>query len=478
MGSSANVILETSCQPFAYLLPFCHLKYYLMKHRISLLAITATLPFISARAENWPSWRGPHQDGSSPDTGLPAKFSKTEGVKWAAEVPSISASVPVVWGDKVFITAPLMAEKQLVGLCYDAKTGKELWRRVVSEGGLQWDNKSNLASPSPVTDGKQVFFLFADAVIASFDMDGKQLWKRDIKETHGAFATQWTYGSSPALDGGKLYIQVLQRNETFDFQGFAKGTPGKDMTSYILALDPSTGEDLWKHLRPTPALVESLEAFSSPVFADYAGKRIMLISGGDTLTLHDAATGKEQARLATWNLAGEGYNKFFRLVPSPVVGDGVALVCAPKNSPVFAMSLDSKGTDVKPLWTSDPKAVTTDVSTPAFYKGKFYVLDSNRRSLSCVEPKTGKVIWTGDTGSKSKFESSPTVADDKVYMTNFWGDVYVAKAGGDAFELLSLNEMGNGTKPNGDAASCRSSIAISNGCLFIRTQDKLYCIGQ
>ena len=70
------------------------------------------------------------------------------------------------------------------------------------------------------------------------------------------------------------------------------------------------------------------------------------------------------------------------------------------------------------------------------------------------------------------------MADDKVYMTNFWGDVYVANAGGDSFELLSVNEMGNGTKPNGDAASCRSSIAVSNGCLFIRTQDKLYCIGQ
>ena len=105
------------------------------------------------------------------------------------------------------------------------------------------------------------------------------------------------------------------------------------------------------------------------------------------------------------------------------------------------------------------------------------MLDSGRRTLSCLEPKTGKVIWTGETGSKSKFESSPTIADGKVYMTNFWGDVYVAKAGGDTFELLSVNEMGDGTKPNGDAKSCRSSIAAANGHLFIRTQDKLYCVG-
>lgn len=441
-----------------------------------LLALALAAPF--ARAENWPNWRGPNQDGSSKEKNLPAKFSPTEKVKWAADVPAISASVPVVWGDKVFLTAPIKEERKLVGLCYDAKTGKELWRKAVSEGGLQWDNKSNLASPSPVTDGERVVFLFADAVAASFDLSGNLQWKRDFKETHGAFATQWTYGSSPTLDGGKLYIQVLQRNETFEFQGFPKGTPGKDMTSYVLAVDPATGKDIWKHLRPTQAAVESLEAFSSPVFCDHNGKRVMLISGGDTLTLHDAATGDEYARIATWNLPGDGYNKFFRLVPSPVVGDGIALVCAPKKSPVFAMSLDSKGKDVAPLWTSDSKVVSSDVSTPAYYEGSFYVLDSDRRTLSRVEPKTGKVIWTGDTGSKSKFESSPTVADGKVYMTNFWGDVYVAKAGGDSFELLSVNSMGNGSKPNGDAASCRSSIAVSNGCLFIRTQDKLYCVGE
>ena len=448
-----------------------------MKFPLHTLLLAITLISSAAHAENWPGWRGPNQDGSSPEKGLPAKFSKTDGVKWAAELPGLSASVPVVWGDKVFITAPIDAEKKLLGLCYDAKTGKELWRKVIFEGDLQWDNKSNLASPSPVTDGDRVIFLFANAIAASYDLAGNLQWKRDFTQTHGAFATQWTYGSSPALDGGRLYIQVLQRNEPFEFQGFPKCTPGKDMTSYILALDPATGKDLWKQLRPTPAQVESLEAFSSPVFADHGGKRIMLISGGDTLTLHDAASGKEYARLATWNLAGEGYNKFFRLVPSPVVGAGIALVCAPKNSPVFAMPLDSKGNDVQPLWTSDPKVVTSDVSTPAFYEGKFYVLDSGRRTLSCIEPKTGKVIWTGETGSKSKFESSPTVADGKVYMTNFWGDVYVAKAGGDTFELLSVNEMGDGTKPNGDAKSCRSSIAAANGHLFIRTQDKLYCVG-
>ena len=160
-----------------------------------------------------------------------------------------------------------------------------------------------------------------------------------------------------------------------------------------------------------------------------------------------------------------------------VAGDGIALACAPKKNPVYAVKLGGKGT-AELAWTSDPKEASSDVSTPAFHDGKFYILDSDRRSLSCLEAKTGRLIWQGDLGSKAKFEGSPTVADGKVYMTNFWGQVYVAKAGGDKFELLAVNEMGDGSKPNGDASSVRSSIAAVNGALYIRTQDKLFCVGR
>lgn len=443
----------------------------------SLLALA--LITTAVRGENWPNWRGPNQDGSSAETGLPVKFSTTEGVKWAADVPGTSASVPVIWGDHLFITAPIPAEKKLVGLCYDKQSGKEKWRTVISEGeDVQWDDKSNLASPSPATDGERVYFLFANAVAAACDFSGKIVWKRDFKETHGAFGTQWTYGSSPTIDSGKLYIQVLQRNEAFKFQDkFEKGTPGKDMSSYVLALDPATGNDIWKVIRPSLATLESLEAFSSPVFTTHQNKRLMLISGGDTLTIHDAGTGKEQSRIATWNPPGDGYNKFFRLVPSPVVGAGVALVCAPKNSPVFALSLDAQG-ETAALWQTEPKGVTSDVPTPAFYKGKFYVLDGGKKLLSCLEPATGKVLWTGELGGKTKFESSPTVVDDKVYCINFWGEVYVAKANTDTFELLAVNEMGNGSKPNGNADSVRASISVSDGSLFIRNQEKLFRVGK
>ncbi|MCB1225747.1 MAG: PQQ-binding-like beta-propeller repeat protein [Verrucomicrobiales bacterium] len=444
-----------------------------MKNRSVLFALIALTSPISGSAADWPNWRGPNQDGSTQASQLPAEFSKEQNVRWSAVVPGSSASCPVVSGGRVFLTAPVAEEEKLVGLCYDAKTGKELWRATIAHG-LRWDDKSNMANPSPTCDGERVVFLFSNAKMATFDYDGKLLWERDFTESHGAFATQWTYGSSPLLDGGKLYLQVLQRNEVFDFQGFTKGTAGKDTSSYILAVDPATGKDLWKVVRPTEAVSESQEAFSSPVVTTHDGKRVLLITGGDCITGHDAETGLELWRWGTWN---EERIPHWRLVPSAVAGDGIVLACAPKKNPVYAFKLGGSGT-AEVAWVSDAKEVSSDVSTPLFYDGRFYVLDSDRKALACVEPKSGEVIWRGELPSRAKLEASPTAADGKIYCVNFWGEVFVVKAGGDEFQLLHTADMGDGSKPGGNDASVRATIAIADDCLFIRTQDKLYCVGQ
>ncbi len=437
------------------------------------LALASTAPL---QAGNWPNWRGPNQDGSSDEKNLPAKFSKSENVKWAADLPGLSASVPAVWGDSVFVTAPKYEEQKFYGICLDAKTGKQRWSKALAEGS-KWDKSSNLASPSPVTDGERVMFFFATGDLVCFDFQGKELWKRQLAKDHGSFATQWTYSSSPVLDGGKLYIQVLQRNEAFEFQGVKKGVEGSPNDSYILAIDPATGKDLWKVIRPSDAMMETREAFSTPVFTTYKGQREMLVTGGDCITGHDAATGKELWRWGNWN---PDLNKNLRLVPSPVAADGVAVVCSPKKRPVFGvkMGLNGKLSDSDLAWTSDPKEFSSDVSTPLVYQGHLYVLSSDYKKLSCVEPQTGKVLWTGETGSRAKFEASPTAGDGKIYMTNFWGEVYVVAANPEKFELLNVADMGNGSKAQGTDGSIRCSIPIANGCLFIRVQDKLYCVGS
>ncbi len=442
-----------------------------MRAPIFTLLIAALAGF--ANAADWPQFRGPNQDGSSPEKGLPEKFSKTEGVKWSAPMPGPAASVPAVFGDNVFVSSSDPANKKLLAICLDAKNGSVKWSKSVADG-YQHDTSSNLASPSPSTDGERAYFYYGTGLLAAYDFSGKEVWTRDLMKDYGRFGTQWTYSSSAVLDGGKLYVQVLQRNHPFQFQTMEKGDPNGKNESYILALDPKTGKEIWRHVRASDAAEESLEAFSSPSFTTHAGKRIMLISGGDTLTGHDAESGAELWRLASWNPSKISH---WRLVPSPVAGDGVALVCAPKNNPVFAASLDSKG-DVKPLWESNPKEATSDVSTPAFYEGKFYVLDSGRKTLACVEPKTGKVIWQGELPSKAKIEASPSAADGKIYATNFWGEVFVVKAGGDKFELLNVADFGNDSKATRGDSVVRSGIAIANGNLFIRVQDRLYCVGK
>lgn len=458
---------------FGVLAPFRHFK------TMTSRPLSAVAVFIAATAfaGNWPNWRGPNQDGSSDEKNLPEKFSKTAGVKWAADVPGMAASCPVVWGDSVFLTAPIASEGKLAALCYDAKTGKEKWRKLVAEGS-KWDANSNLANPSPTTDGERVGFLFSNAQLACFDFAGKELWTRDLTQTHGAFGTQWTYASSPLLDGGRLYIQVLQRDGVFVFQGVQKGTPGKDMSSYLLALDPLTGKDLWKVIRPSTAAVETLESFSTPVAHTHEGAKQLLITGGDCITGHDPSTGKELWRWGNWN---PDKNNFLRLVPSAVAGDGIAVVCAPKKRPAFGVPLGRSGqlSDGDLAWTSQPDEATSDVSTPAFYQGHFYLVDSDRKAIACIVPKTGKVLWRGELPSKAKIESSPVIADGKLYVVNFWGEVFVVKASPEKFELLHTAAMGDGSQQTkGTEASVRATIALANGSLYIRAQDKLYCVGK
>ena len=150
------------------------------------------------------------------------------------------------------------------------------------------------------------------------------------------------------------------------------------------------------------------------------------------------------------------------------------LACAPKGSPVYAFKAGAKGTvdDSWIAWKSSEKEVSSDVATPLFYKGRFYILNGEKRIISRVEPVSGKVEWTGDLQSRIKIEASPTGADDKIYFQNFRGEVFVVAAA-EQFNLIKVIPMGD----DGDD-QLRSSVAVSQGDLFIRTGHKLYCVGN
>ena len=419
-----------------------------------------------ASAENWPHWRGPHFDGSSTETGLPGDFSKTNNVKWIANMPGPSAATPVIWGDRVFVSSTDLRTKTLRAMALDRKTGKELWNYEVGIG-FNRDNYSNFSSSSPTTDGKLVYFLYGTGDLVALDFSGKKIWAHSMENDYGQFAYQWTYGASPTLFDGKLFVQVLQRNVPVHGRGRKDG-PGD---SYLLALDPKTGKELWKHIRPTEAVGESQEAYSTPIPFEHNGRTGILITGGDCISAHDSNGGKELWRWGSWNPERITH---WRLVPSPLAGEGVALVCAPKDSPVFAVKLSSKGNldDSALAWTSKEREISSDVCTPLFYKNKFYVLNGDRNTIARIEPKSGKAEWIGSLGARVKIESSPTGADGKIYFQNFRGDVFIVAAA-DEFKLLKTISMGDA-----DDDRLRASIAISQGNLFIRTGSKLYCVGK
>jgi outer membrane protein assembly factor BamB len=288
-----------------------------------------------------------------------------------------------------------------------------------------------------------------------------------VQKDFGEFAFLWTFSTSPLLHDGKLYMQVLQRDTPVSGRGRKDG-PNE---SYLLALNPANGELLWRVVRPSEAVSESREAFSSPIPFEPNGRKEILVSGGDCLTGHDAATGKELWRWGTWNPSKIGH---WRLVPSPVAGDGIILACAPKGDPIYAVKAGANGTlkQDEIAWKSEERSkISSDVPTPLFYDGDFFVLSDVRKALSRVEPKTGKVKWSIDTPGRKKYESSPTAADGKIYIMNFAGDVTVVEAADG--KILRTVPMGD----EGDDLT-RASVAVAQNQLFIRTNKRLYCVGK
>jgi len=432
-----------------------------------LLLLTGCLAAVSTMAENWGQWRGPLFNGSTSEKGLPTEWSKTENIAWSLDMPGASAATPIVWGDRVYVSSVDSAARSLLAICVDRRSGKVLWQHKVADG-FGRDEKSNYSSPSPATDGTRVIFFYGSGDLAAFECaSGNKLWARNLQKEHGEFAFQWTFSTSPLLYGGKVYMQVLQR----DVPVGGRGSRDKPNESYLLALNPATGEQLWRVIRPSEAVAESREAFSTPVPFEQNGRKEILIAGGDCLSGADPETGNELWRWGTWNPTKIGH---WRLVPSPVAGGGVILACAPKGDPIYAVKAGGSGNldDSALAWKSERQSkVSSDVPTPAFYDGDFFVLNEGRKGLSRVEPKTGKVKWSVDTPGRARYESSPSVADGKIYFINFAGDVVVVDAAkGDVLKTVAMGDEGDN--------NTRSSVAVSQGQLFIRTNKRLYCGGE
>jgi len=420
-----------------------------------------------AQAGNWPHWRGPYFNGSTDEKNLPSNWSQTENIAWSVDLAGSSAATPIIWGDRVFLSGVDTARDMLLAMCFDRTNGKVLWQHDVAKG-IYRDRRSTYAAGSAVTDGKLVVFLYGNGDLVCFEVNGRRKWARNIQDDYGPFAFLWTYGGSPTLVDGRLYMQVLQRD--VPVQG--RGLTDRKNESYLLAIAPDTGKTLWRQIRPSKARQESREAFTTPLPFSINGKQQLLIVGGDALTGHDLETGKELWRWGTWNPRRITH---WRLVPSPVAGDDIVLACAPKNAPVYAIRPGGTGLldDSAIAWVSeDVREVSSDVPTPAFFDGDFFVLSDLRDSLSRVEPRTGKVKWTIQTPGRAKYEASPFAADGKVYLINHAGEAAVINAAnGDVLKVIPMD------KSSGREV-VRASISAAHGQLFIRTTRRLYCVGK
>ncbi len=433
--------------------------------KYSAIAGLVLLAASAAHAQNWPHWRGPLFNGSTDAGKLPANWSTTEHVVWSAPLPGAAASTPIVWEDRVFLSSVDEERGVLEVRCHGRRDGSCLWKHDVP-GEARRDYRSNYASNSPVTDGEVVVFFFGNGQLLGYDLDGKQLWARDLQKDYGSFAFLWTFAASPTLWNGKVYIQVLQRDVAVEGRGFED----RENESYLLALEPKTGKTLWRHVRPSDAVAESREAFSTPIPFVHAGREELLVIGGDAITGHAPETGKELWRWGDWNPTRIHH---WRLVPSPVAGGGVILACAPKRSPIYAVPAGQNGllgNDVL-AWQSDPSTrVTSDVPTPAFYDGDFFVLNDLQKNLSRLDPRTGEVKWQLATPGKGKYEASPLAADGKIYLVDFTGEVAVVDAkSGELLSAIPMDEPAQGEV-------VRSSVIAAHGQLFIRTTRRLYCV--
>jgi outer membrane protein assembly factor BamB len=428
-----------------------------MKH-LCLFAALSLLCSITL-AEDWPQWRGPALNGSSTQTNLPDTLDPKTNLAWSIDLPGNSAATPIVVGERLFTTALDRNSQKLTGYCIEAKTGNVLWSKQI---GTANDRKSNndLAGPSPICDGKMVYFYFGTGDLAAFDMEGKELWARNIAKDHGEFNVNWLYASSPLLFKGKLYIQVLHRNVPASNWN-QPGPNDKLSPSYLLAIDPANGKDIWQQIRPTDARAESQESYATPTPWQGPDHAEILLIGGDCMTGHDAETGKELWRASGWNPTRK---PDWRLVPSITVAGDYAIGCAPKHGPVMAVKLGQTGT-VQFAWTT--KETTSDVPVPLFYQGNLYVLDGDfKKGISCLNQADGQVKWFAPIQSpRAVFRASPTGADGKIYCMNEAGEVFVLSASDG--KMIFHTQLQSGGRSRG-------SIAPANGMIFIRTSDKLY----
>ena len=481
---------------------------------LKIITLLVAIVFVSrvtiVAADEWSQFRGPNGTGVSETKGLPTEFGPNKNVVWKTELPPGHSS-PVLTRDRIFVTAH--KNYQLFVICLDRQTGKILWERQVPRtraGRLQ--NVNGPASPSPVTDGTNVYVFFQEAGMLSFDADGKERWRLPL----GPFNMFYGFGASPILVDDKVILPVDQDNPT----------------SYLIAVDKDTGKLRWKIDRPvvisgysTPIVYKPKqgakqiivpESFQLSAYSVEDGKRVWWVRGLACEMKSIASHDDEYLYINGWGfpqnqpgqevktisfeegLAAYDKDKDHMITKAEVSGAGGAAQMDKMLTAAFEafdMNRDEKLNDkdwevFRAMMASEngllaikmggqgdqtAKAIRWRYTKPVpqvpstlLYQGVLYMINDSG-ILSSFDPATGNVLKQGRLhGAIDKYFSSPVAADDKVFLIGQGGQVSVLKAAGD-WQVLAVNELDD---------ECYATPAIADGRIYIRTRSALYSFGK
>jgi outer membrane protein assembly factor BamB len=421
----------------------------------------------------WSSYRGKLSSGVLDNTNLPDSFDlkSMTNVKWKTEIPGLGLSSPVVWDNKIFITTAI-SEADKAGFkpglygdvvpvsdssvhewkvyCFDKNSGKKVWEQTSFKGvpAIKRHPKSTHANTSIATDGKHVVAFFGSEGLFCYDMKGKLLWQKNFGVLKSVWtvmnSAEWEFASSPIIYNGKLIIQcdVLEN-------------------SFLAAYDAETGKEIWKTMR------DEYPGWCTPTIYTNSGKDYVALNGYKNRGGYDLETGKE-----VWSMSGGGDIQ----IPTPIVGNDLIYFNSAhgKYSPIIAVKTSAAG-DI----TLKENETTNDfikwslprggsyMHTLLLYKSHLYNVNWNG-SVVCLDPLTGKEIYNAKLGKTKSFIASPVASDDKIYIVDETGTVYIIGAG-DTFKLLAEIPMND---------ICMSVPALTDGMIIFRTQHYLIGVGK
>jgi outer membrane protein assembly factor BamB len=408
----------------------------------------------------WPQWRGPHANGISRHATPPVEWSESKNIRWKVETPGRGSSSPIVWGNRIYLTAAvpvgLTGDAQhaprgglkprgvhrFVVLAIDRKTGKTVWERVAREQepheAGHADN-STWASGSAITDGQQVYAYFESFGLYAYDMNGKLIWEKDLGDKR--MRNEFGEGSTPALHGNTLVIVWDHLNGE----------------SFVVALDKRDGKELWRVAR------DEIDTWATPLVLEVNGRAQAIVPAMNRIRSYDLQTGA-----VVW----EGDGLTMNAIPSPVYEDGlVVLMSGFRGNDLRAVRIaEAKGNidgTTAVAWSLDRD--TPYVPSPILVDGILYFLKTNSGILFAFDAKTGKPHYQNQRleGVPNVF-ASPVAAQGRLYFPGREGATVVIKAG-PTFELLATNTLDDGFD---------ASPALVDGDMYLRGYKFLYAIGQ